>query len=99
MYILRVFSTATFLAAVCVARPTSDATFAKAVVDKLAAAPVGWVKDGSAELDKDKTSITLKVHLVNQDMDKFHDLAMNVSSHFHFICKSRARPKQPKSFF
>jgi tripeptidyl-peptidase-1 len=78
MFILRSLPVVAILATACVARPTND--FSKAVVEKLDAAPVGWVKDSSAKLDKDATSITLKVHLVNQDMDKFHDLAMNVWS-------------------
>lgn len=68
----------TILANACVARPTSDVHFNKAVVEKLEAAPIGWVKDPSANLEKDATSITLKVHLVNQGMSKFHDLAMDV---------------------
>lgn len=80
MSILRLLSAVTVLATTCVARPTSNVDFEKTVVEKLEAAPVGWLKDSSAKLDKDATSITLKVHLVNQDMDKFHDLAMNVRS-------------------
>jgi tripeptidyl-peptidase-1 len=76
MFILRVLPVVTVLATACVARPTNE--FSKAVIEKLEAAPVGWVKDSSTELDKDSTSITLKVHLVNQDMDRFHDLAINV---------------------
>jgi len=78
MYTHQVLSWVSLLATACVARPASDVNFSKAVVEKLDAAPVGWVKDVSADLDKAATSITLKVHLVNKDMDKFHDLAMNV---------------------
>lgn len=77
MYVLRIFSTVAILTTAAIARPTSEA-FHKNVVEKLEAPPVGWVKDASAKLDKDTTSITLKIHLVNQDMDKFHELAMNV---------------------
>jgi tripeptidyl-peptidase-1 len=80
MYVLRGLSTITILATACIARPTSDVNFNKAVIEKLEAPPIGWVKDASVELDKDTTSITLKVHLVNQDMAKFHDLALNVRS-------------------
>jgi tripeptidyl-peptidase I len=82
MYILRTLSPIVILATACVARPTSDATFNKAVVEKLEGPPDGWIKDASVELDKDTTSITLKIHLVNQNMDKFHDLAMNVRSSY-----------------
>jgi hypothetical protein len=63
------------LAATCAALPT-----ASVVVEKLARPPAGWIEDKSAELDKDATTITLQIHLANQNMDKFHDLAMNVRS-------------------
>lgn len=76
------FSLAT-LTTVCIARPTNNVNFNKAVVETLDAAPTGWVKDAAAKLDKDATSITLKIHLVNQDMDKFHDLAMNIATPGH----------------
>lgn len=76
------FSLAT-LTTFCIARPTKNVDFNKAVVEALDAAPTGWVKDASAKLDKDATSITLKIHLVNQDMDKFHDLAMNIATPGH----------------
>lgn len=79
MFVLRVFSTVAILTTAAIARPTSE-VLNKNVVEKLAAAPAGWVKDESAKLDKAATSITLKVHLVNQDMDKFQELAMNVRS-------------------
>jgi tripeptidyl-peptidase-1 len=78
MFIIKSLSAVAILVTGCVARPTSGVDFNSAVFEKLNGAPVGWVKDSSAKLDKDATSITLKVHLVNQDMDKFHDLAMNV---------------------
>lgn len=83
MHILSFVSSAAFLATVCVARPTSNVDFNKAIAEKLAAAPTGWVRDDSAKLDKDSTSITLKIHLVNQDMDKFHELAMNIATPGH----------------
>jgi tripeptidyl-peptidase-1 len=80
MFILKSISAVAILTTTCVARPTSSVDFNSSVVEKLNNPPVGWVKDPSVKLDKDATSITLKVHLVNQDMDKFHDLAMNVRS-------------------
>jgi hypothetical protein len=68
------------VATTCLARPTSSV-----VVEKLDSAPVGWVKDGSsAALDKEATTITLKIHMVNKDMAKFHELAMNVRCSFLF---------------
>lgn len=70
-------STIALLAATCVARPTSNV-----VVEELQSPPVGWVKDESAKVDKDATTITLQIHLANQGMNEFHDLAMNVRSCF-----------------
>jgi tripeptidyl-peptidase-1 len=78
MFVTKSLSAVAILVTACVARPTSSVDFTSTVFEKLSGAPVGWVKDSTAKLDKDATSITLKVHLVNQDMDKFHDLAMNV---------------------
>lgn len=58
----------------CDARPTSSIVF-----EKVDSSPAGWVLDKSAKVDKDETFITLKIHLVNQGMDAFHQLAMDVS--------------------
>jgi tripeptidyl-peptidase I len=73
MFILKSLSTVVILAAVCIARPTSSVVF-----EKLENVPAGWIKDDSARVDKDATSISLKIHLINNDMDTFHELAMNV---------------------
>jgi len=62
-----------FLTGSCVARPTNSV-----VVEKLEKPPAGWIQDESTKVDKDATSITLNIHLTNQGMDKFHELAMNV---------------------
>lgn len=48
------------------------------IVEKIASAPAGWTKDESIQLDKDGLMMKLRIHLVPQDMNKFHDLAMNV---------------------
>ena len=58
---------------VCNALPTSSVVFEK--VDSI---PAGWILDKAAKLDKDESSITLKIHLVNERMDEFHKLAMDV---------------------
>jgi tripeptidyl-peptidase-1 len=67
------------LSVAAVARPTSHVDFEKSVAEKLSAAPTGWVQDAEEKVDKDATSITLKIHLANKDMDKFQEHAMNVS--------------------
>jgi hypothetical protein len=50
----------------------------KSVREKLALPPRGWIKDGSVKFDKDSSMMSLRIHLVHQDMDKFHDLATKV---------------------
>lgn len=61
------------LVCVCDARPTGTA-----VLEKLDSSPAGWVLDNSAKVDGDGTIITLKIHVVNKNMDEFHKLAMDV---------------------
>ncbi|KAF2645222.1 subtilisin-like protein [Massarina eburnea CBS 473.64] len=72
MVSLKTFSTLAVLATACIARPTSTVVF-----EKIDGPPAGWVKD-TATVDKDASSITLKIHLVNQGMDAFHKRAMDV---------------------
>jgi hypothetical protein len=81
MFVLKTLSVAVAVAIFAVAHPTSHLDFEKSVAETLKAAPAGWVQNSSEEVDKDATSITLKIHLVNKDMDKFHERAMNVSAH------------------
>lgn len=56
------------------ALPTSSV-----VLEKIESSPPGWVVDQSGNIDRDATTITLKIHLVNQGMAAFHKLAMDVS--------------------
>jgi len=73
---MRFFSKLSALAiVVCIsdARPTSSVVF-----EKVESSPAGWKLDNSAKVDRDGTFITLKIHLVNQGVDKFHKLAMDV---------------------
>jgi hypothetical protein len=79
MFVLKTLSVAVAVAIFAVAHPTSHLDFEKSVAETLKAAPAGWVQDSSEDVDKDATSITLKIHLVNKDMAKFHERAMNVS--------------------
>jgi hypothetical protein len=79
MFVLRGLSVAFSLSIAVVARPTSQVNYEKSVAEKLEVPPIGWVQDVSEKVDKDVTSITLKIHLVNKNMDKFHEHAMNVS--------------------
>lgn len=74
MRVLNNLSALAVLVCVSTARPTSSAVF-----EKVESSPAGWTLDKTAKIDKDATTITLKIHLVNQGMDKFHKLAMDVS--------------------
>lgn len=55
--------------------------FVTSVVETIAGPPAGWIEDKGAKLDKDSHMVKLQIHLVHQDMDKFHDLAMKVIRH------------------
>ncbi|OSS43496.1 hypothetical protein B5807_11875 [Epicoccum nigrum] len=68
------FSLAALLCA-CDALPTSSI-----VLEKIEGSPAGWTLDQSAEVDRDATVMQLKIHLVNQGMDKFHKLAMDIAT-------------------
>ncbi|KAN0089028.1 subtilisin-like protein [Hyaloscypha variabilis] len=54
-----------------------DVSFKTSIREKLAGPPTGWVQDPSANVDKN-SMMSLRIHLVHQDMDKFHELAMNL---------------------
>lgn len=77
MYFSSAITTVLALASFAAAVPTGQ--FKRSVVESLDGPPAGWVADKNAVLDKDTGSITLRFHLVSQDMDKFHKIAMDVS--------------------
>lgn len=60
-------------------------SFESTVIEKLNGPPVGWVKDAEAKMNKDSEKIKLRVHLVQQDMDKFHEMAMNVRNSYLWL--------------
>jgi tripeptidyl-peptidase I len=53
-------------------------TFKTSIFEKLNGPPAGWIKDEGANIDKDASMIRLRIHLVQQNMEKFHDLAAKV---------------------
>ena len=55
-----------------------DGGLTTSVREKLAGPPPGWMRDETVTLDKDTSTLSLRIHLVQQDMDKFHELALNV---------------------
>lgn len=64
--------------------PTNDA-LKTSLVESLAGPPLGWEKDESIKFSKADSKITLRIHLVQQDMDKFHELAINVGTPLHIL--------------
>lgn len=83
-------------------KSSRDVSFKMSVVESLAVPPAGWLLDDSTKFDKDTSTVTLRIHLVQQDMDKFHELAMNVRTCCQviklFANKSRLRlPAMPST--
>jgi hypothetical protein len=64
---------AALLLGACNALPTNSV-----VLEKIESSPSGWTLDPAANEDKESTTLTLKVHLVNQGMNDFHKLALDV---------------------
>ncbi len=81
MWFIKALSASSALLTVCVALPTTGTDFKtkRSIIQKHEDAPNGWTKDDTAYLDKDATSVTLRIHLVNENMDRFHSHAMNVN--------------------
>lgn len=58
-------------------------SYASGVVESLAAPPRGWALDDTKAVDKDAALIKLRLHLVSQDMDRFHEAALNIATPGH----------------
>lgn len=58
-----------------------------AIIERLNGPPAGWYRDASLsnEINKDGLMMKLRIHLVHQDMDKFHELATQVRSHVPLV--------------
>jgi len=54
-------------------KPSRVATFKSSVFEKLAKAPPGWENDGSVLFNENTSSIKLRIHLVQQNLNDFHD--------------------------
>jgi tripeptidyl-peptidase-1 len=46
--------------------------------EKLSAPPAGWVHDAGHKIDKDASTIKLRINLVEQNIDKFHETVIRV---------------------
>jgi hypothetical protein len=62
-----------------------DTIFNSSVVEKLNGLPAGWKKADTIKIDKDVEGVKLRIHLVQQGMDKFHDMAMRVRDFFSLL--------------
>ncbi|RAL66549.1 hypothetical protein DID88_006239 [Monilinia fructigena] len=81
MLLLNIFSVA-FAASAVRALPT----FGKSsVFEKIAAPPAGWELDEDAVFDKDASTMKLRLHLVAQNMQKFHKMAMDIATPGHAL--------------
>lgn len=84
MLIFKSISAALALSSAALAFPFSsdsskDVTFKSSIFEKIAAPPAGWTKDDTVQFDKDSSTMKLRIHLVQQNMEDFHDLAMKVT--------------------
>ncbi|KAL1652679.1 hypothetical protein SLS61_004659 [Didymella pomorum] len=50
------------------------------VLEKIESSPTGWTLDPAANEEKARTTLTLKIHLVNQGMNDFHKLALDIAT-------------------
>jgi len=88
--ILKIFCISLALASTSRAFPnheihsSRDILFKSSIREKLAGPPTGWVKDEDVNVDKSSV-MNLRIHLVHQDMDKFHELATNVRPTLHHL--------------
>jgi len=84
MAVLRFLSLALALSCSTLALPTSggdakESQFSETgIFEKLNGPPAGWVRDEAADIDKDASTIRLRIHLVQENMGKFHELAAKV---------------------
>ena len=83
MFLLNTLSAALALSSSALSFPFSsdsseDVTFKSSIFEKLAAPPAGWARDETVQVDKDASTVKLRIHLVQQGMEDFHDLAMKV---------------------
>ena len=87
MNLLNFITVVLFLAAHGLSFPTSNSypshDFSKfSVLEKLQGPPADWKLDGGFIVDKDKTIVSLRIHLVQQGMASFHEMAMKVNAEF-----------------
>jgi tripeptidyl-peptidase-1 len=78
MLLLNAFSAAMAVASSVAALKVPRLSNSGRVYEKLNGPPAGWAIDDSTPIDKETSTMKLRVQLVPQNMDIFHELAMNV---------------------
>lgn len=81
MLVLNTVASVFALSSLVAGLPTTGSGLKSSVFEKLIGPPTGWVADQDAKVDKDASMIKLRIHLVQQDMQDFHDLAIKVLPH------------------
>jgi hypothetical protein len=66
----------------------NDAYFKSSVFEKLAVPPIGWARDDNVRVDKELDMVKLRIHLIQQNMRDFHELAMSVCTLAPLILQS-----------
>jgi hypothetical protein len=88
LFLLSILAVIAAFVASILASPISGevSSFSKSsIFEKKALPPTGWEQDDSVVLDKDSMFMKLRIHLVQQNMPDFHDLAMKVYMRFRSI--------------
>ncbi|PQE08270.1 tripeptidyl-peptidase 1 precursor protein [Rutstroemia sp. NJR-2017a BVV2] len=79
MFLVKVFS-----AVLAVSSVHALPTFVKSsIFEKISTPPPGWELDETVKLDKDASLMKLRLHLVQQNKDKFYELATNIATPGH----------------
>ena len=68
----------------CLAFPTPEfnpknGILKSSVIEQLGEPPNGWMRDPAFGVDKKALLVTLRIHLVQQGMEEFHELATKVN--------------------
>ncbi|CAG8955768.1 hypothetical protein HYFRA_00011637 [Hymenoscyphus fraxineus] len=71
LFVVLAISTLTF---------ASPATQKCSVAEKLSGPPTGWEIDSGSRIDKEKGTIKLRIGLVQENMSKFHEMAMRIAT-------------------
>lgn len=78
MLLLKTLSAVAAVASSAAALNVPKSTGSGRVAEKLSGPPVGWAVDDSTPINKETSTMKLRVQLTPQNMGKFHELAIDV---------------------